>query len=237
MDGKERLRRYLEQRRETGERELVLDAMTVDDVMRIVGAQAGAPTARPFPRSPTRRRQRAATGAPSSQRRRSATWRSLAPRRLRSTPRRDVADRPRPRPRLTGVAADVGAVEAPRRTRRRPRIRRPRIRRPRRVWPAGICRRARHRASCLAAPSRHTSRWMRWRERSPSARAAPCTAPRPILCRARDRPWRSWYASAKRPGRPRTRPAGRSSARRGSFSTRFWRRFSSDAKTSSSAMC
>jgi DNA polymerase len=38
VDGKERLRRYLEQRRETGERELVLDGMTVDDVMRIVGA-------------------------------------------------------------------------------------------------------------------------------------------------------------------------------------------------------
>jgi uracil-DNA glycosylase len=45
VDGKERLRRYLEQRRETGERELVLDAMTVDDVMRIVGAQAGAQAA------------------------------------------------------------------------------------------------------------------------------------------------------------------------------------------------
>jgi len=44
VDGKERLRRYLEQRRETGERELVLDAMTVDDVMRIVGAR---PAARP----------------------------------------------------------------------------------------------------------------------------------------------------------------------------------------------
>jgi DNA polymerase len=45
VDGKERLRRYLEQRRETGERELVLDGMTVDDVMRIVGARAGAPPA------------------------------------------------------------------------------------------------------------------------------------------------------------------------------------------------
>jgi uracil-DNA glycosylase len=41
VDGKERLRRYLEQRRETGERELVLDGMTVDDVMRIVGARTG----------------------------------------------------------------------------------------------------------------------------------------------------------------------------------------------------
>jgi DNA polymerase len=33
------LRRYLEQRREAGERELVLDDMTVADVMRIVGAK------------------------------------------------------------------------------------------------------------------------------------------------------------------------------------------------------
>lgn len=33
------LRRYLEQRRETGETELVLDGMTVEDVMRIVGAK------------------------------------------------------------------------------------------------------------------------------------------------------------------------------------------------------
>jgi uracil-DNA glycosylase family 4 len=37
------LRRYLEQRRETGETELVLDGMTVEDVMRIVGARDVAP--------------------------------------------------------------------------------------------------------------------------------------------------------------------------------------------------
>jgi DNA polymerase len=40
VDGRERLRLYLEQRRDAGERELLLDSMTVDDVMRIV---AGAP--------------------------------------------------------------------------------------------------------------------------------------------------------------------------------------------------
>ena len=38
MDAKNLLRRYLEQRREMGERELVLDGMTVEDVLRIVGA-------------------------------------------------------------------------------------------------------------------------------------------------------------------------------------------------------
>jgi DNA polymerase len=38
MDAREQLRRYLEQRREMGERELILDGMSVEEVMRIVGA-------------------------------------------------------------------------------------------------------------------------------------------------------------------------------------------------------
>jgi DNA polymerase len=41
VDAKERLRRYLEQRRELGETELVLDGMNVEDVLRVIGA-AGA---------------------------------------------------------------------------------------------------------------------------------------------------------------------------------------------------
>ena len=45
MDARERLRRYLEQRREMGEEELVLDGMTVDDVLRILGAGHGRPGA------------------------------------------------------------------------------------------------------------------------------------------------------------------------------------------------
>jgi uracil-DNA glycosylase family 4 len=52
VDGKERLRRYLEQRRDTGERELVLDGMTVDDVMRIVGARPVAGAGSSGPASP-----------------------------------------------------------------------------------------------------------------------------------------------------------------------------------------
>lgn len=47
MDAKEQLRRYLEQRREMGERELVLDGMSVEDVMRILGAAASTRTAEP----------------------------------------------------------------------------------------------------------------------------------------------------------------------------------------------
>ena len=40
MDARERLRRYLEQRREFGETELVLDSMPVEDVMQMLGARA-----------------------------------------------------------------------------------------------------------------------------------------------------------------------------------------------------
>jgi uracil-DNA glycosylase len=43
VDGKEQLRRYLEQRRDNGERELILDDLSVDDVMRLVGAANHAP--------------------------------------------------------------------------------------------------------------------------------------------------------------------------------------------------
>src|SRR5436190_20078510 len=42
MDAREKLRQYLEQRREMGESELVLDTMTVDEALRIVGAKTGA---------------------------------------------------------------------------------------------------------------------------------------------------------------------------------------------------
>ncbi len=41
MDAKERLRLYLEHRRDTGETELVLDSMSVEDVLRVLGAGAG----------------------------------------------------------------------------------------------------------------------------------------------------------------------------------------------------
>lgn len=48
MNAKDRLRAYLEQRRELGESEMVLDALDVDDVMRMLGAlQSGKPDAAP----------------------------------------------------------------------------------------------------------------------------------------------------------------------------------------------
>ncbi len=42
MDAKEQLRRYLEQRRDMGESDLVLDGLAVDDVLRMMGAVSGA---------------------------------------------------------------------------------------------------------------------------------------------------------------------------------------------------
>ncbi len=42
VGAEDRLRRYLEQRRELGESELVLDSMSVDEVMRIIGALGGS---------------------------------------------------------------------------------------------------------------------------------------------------------------------------------------------------
>ncbi len=44
MDAREQLRRYLEQRREMGERELVLDGLTVDEALRIVTGSSRAPS-------------------------------------------------------------------------------------------------------------------------------------------------------------------------------------------------
>ena len=53
MDGREQLRRYLEQRKEAGERELVLDDLNVDDVMQILGASKGsAAPGGPLPAAP-----------------------------------------------------------------------------------------------------------------------------------------------------------------------------------------
>jgi uracil-DNA glycosylase family 4 len=44
MDAREQLRRYLEQRRELGETELMLDGLSVDDALRILGAKSGGGT-------------------------------------------------------------------------------------------------------------------------------------------------------------------------------------------------
>jgi DNA polymerase len=52
MDAREQLRRYLEQRRELGETELVLDQLSVEDVLKLVGAATGAKGALTPPADP-----------------------------------------------------------------------------------------------------------------------------------------------------------------------------------------
>ena len=46
MDAREQLRRYLEQRRDLGERDLVLDGLAVEEVLRMMGAAGGATSTR-----------------------------------------------------------------------------------------------------------------------------------------------------------------------------------------------
>jgi DNA polymerase len=54
VDAKAQLRRYLEQRRDAGDQELVLDTMSVDEVMRLLGAMNNRPieTEVPIPAVP-----------------------------------------------------------------------------------------------------------------------------------------------------------------------------------------
>ena len=42
MDAREQLRQYLEQRREAGEHDLVLDGLSADDALRLLGAATTA---------------------------------------------------------------------------------------------------------------------------------------------------------------------------------------------------
>jgi uracil-DNA glycosylase family 4 len=49
MDSREQLKRYLEQRKEAGERDLVLDQLTVDEALRLLGARTAASKTRAAP--------------------------------------------------------------------------------------------------------------------------------------------------------------------------------------------
>jgi uracil-DNA glycosylase len=110
VDGRDRLRRYLEQRREAGEREFVLDGLTTEDVLRILGA--AAPSAadsaqRILPGAP------AATSPPSvvaPARPPEADWRAVL-----AAAERDV---PVPRVREPGVPPAPPTVPPPGRGRR-----------------------------------------------------------------------------------------------------------------------
>jgi DNA polymerase len=70
VDARDALRRYLEQRRDLGERELVLDSLTVEDAMRLLGAAgtggAGGAGSAPAKAANWRETVRAAGGAPAA---------------------------------------------------------------------------------------------------------------------------------------------------------------------------
>jgi len=71
VDARELLRRYLEQRRDLGETELVLDSLSVEDALAMLGAKAGAPAAREAPGEAPREVKRAPRPEPPA----SADWR------------------------------------------------------------------------------------------------------------------------------------------------------------------
>ena len=64
MDAKDSLRRYLEQRRELGERELVLDSLSVEEAMKLLGAARALPRVKAPETTDWRAAVRAAGGAP-----------------------------------------------------------------------------------------------------------------------------------------------------------------------------
>ena len=220
MDAREQLRRYLEQRREMGERELVLDGMSVDEVharrrrRRKRAAERGATSATRSdaasardairaPRSAAREASRAPTRGDWRATRRATAgaqhWRATGaepaasparPVRNLSAPLTAVHDVPTPSGELFGGA----------------------------LAELDVARGDRRRASRRARSVRSTRR-----RRTP--------------CRAKATRTRSSCASAKRLARRKTRRGGRSSARRDNCSQRFSRRSICRASRSTSATC
>jgi uracil-DNA glycosylase family 4 len=64
MDAKDSLRRYLEQRRELGESELVLDSLSIEEAMKLLGAAKSSPKVKAPETTDWRAAVRAAGGAP-----------------------------------------------------------------------------------------------------------------------------------------------------------------------------
>jgi uracil-DNA glycosylase family 4 len=117
MDAREQLRRYLEQRRDLGESELVLDSMSVDDALALLGARDAAPL------RPSRAKAGGTPDAAEREAPANADWRA-AIRAAGGAP--DASDRPRPiertdpmprrpaaRPDLSPDAPSPDAVHAP----------------------------------------------------------------------------------------------------------------------------
>ena len=103
MDAREQLRRYLEQRKELGERDLVLDHLGVDEALALLGARGGEPreSARAAPSEPPRE---SSTPGPSHA---SADWREVL-RRTGASPEQGTAEREQ-----REVASSTGALQLP----------------------------------------------------------------------------------------------------------------------------
>jgi len=80
VDARDRLRQYLEQRKELGERDLVLDGLSVEDLLKVLGAPKGADS--PFDSSarPSARPSRSDRAAPPTGERREEAPPSESPR-------------------------------------------------------------------------------------------------------------------------------------------------------------
>ena len=117
MDARELLRRYLEQRRDLGETELVLDSLSVEDALAMLGAKAGAPAAREAPREAPREVKRPPRLEPPA----SADWRQAirdaggAPERPSRAPaaEREEPMPPRSDPRKSAPETLLDAVHVP----------------------------------------------------------------------------------------------------------------------------
>ncbi len=113
-DPREQLRRYLEQRRELGERELVLDQLSVEEALRIVGGarpapkadRAPAPPAAPSPAAP------ASADAPPLDTEMPNDWRE-ALRAAGAAPQESAAKPIRPSEGIPASTPEVGGQLAP----------------------------------------------------------------------------------------------------------------------------
>ena len=99
VDAREQLRRYLEQRKEAGETELVLDHLDVDDVLRLVGARGPGANSASAPNVPSAAPEAKGT---------SADWRDV----LRQSGAAPTAP-PAPTPVVPAPAAPVAPTPPP----------------------------------------------------------------------------------------------------------------------------
>ena len=117
MDVREQLRRYLEQRRDLGETELVLDSLSVEEALALLGAKQGVTQSRPRPEHPRADDARGTATAANDDAPADGDWRAAiraaggAPESGARSPRAERAE-PMPRRPSTGKAEVPSAGES-----------------------------------------------------------------------------------------------------------------------------